>query len=84
MKESKKLQKNRRKSIMTTALLAVLLLIIFIFRLTEIMVFGTSNNQDLSARAQELYDRSSILSAQRGTIYDVGGNTLAMDATSYS
>jgi len=84
MKESKKLQKNRSKTIGTTALLAVILLFIFIGRLTEIMVFGTSNGQDLSARAQELYDRSSILSAQRGTIYDVGGNTLAMDATSYS
>ncbi|MER2292297.1 MAG: penicillin-binding protein [Aerococcus urinaeequi] len=64
--------------------LAGFLLLIFGIRLTQIMVFGTVNGQDLSAQAQNLYDRSSILSAQRGTIYDVGGNPLAMDATSYS
>ncbi|MFJ8451328.1 penicillin-binding transpeptidase domain-containing protein [Aerococcus viridans] len=64
--------------------LAGFLLLIFGIRLTQIMVIGTVNGQDLSAQAQNLYDRSSILSAQRGTIYDVGGNPLAMDATSYS
>ncbi|WP_419972842.1 penicillin-binding transpeptidase domain-containing protein [Aerococcus viridans] len=64
--------------------LAGFLLVIFGIRLTQLMVFGTVNGQDLSEQAQNLYDRSSILSAQRGTIYDVGGNPLAMDATSYS
>ncbi len=84
MKESKKLKKNRKKTITAMAILAGFLLLIFFIRLTQIMVFGTVNGQDLSAQAQNLYDRSSILSAQRGTIYDVGGNPLAMDATSYS
>lgn len=84
MKDSKKLKKNRKKTIRAMMGLAGFLLLIFGIRLTQIMVFGTVNGQDLSAQAQNLYDRSSILSAQRGTIYDVGGNPLAMDATSYS
>lgn len=84
MKDSKKLKKNRKKTIRAMMGLAGFLLLIFGIRLTQIMVFGTANGQDLSEQAQNLYDRSSILSAQRGTIYDVGGNPLAMDATSYS
>lgn len=84
MKDSRKLKKNRKKTIRAMMGLAGFLLLIFGIRLTQIMVFGTVNGQDLSAQAQNLYDRSSILSAQRGTIYDVGGNPLAMDATSYS
>lgn len=84
MKDSKKLKKNRKKTIRAMMGLAGFLLLIFGIRLTQIMVIGTVNGQDLSAQAQDLYDRSSILSAQRGTIYDVGGNPLAMDATSYS
>ena len=84
MKDSKKLKKNRKKTIRAMMGLAGFLLLIFVIRLTQIMVFGTVNGQDLSEQAQNLYDRSSILSAQRGTIYDVGGNPLAMDATSYS
>lgn len=84
MEDSKKLKKNRKKTIRAMMGLAGFLLLIFGIRLTQIMVFGTVNGQDLSEQAQNLYDRSSILSAQRGTIYDVGGNPLAMDATSYS
>ncbi|MCI6735496.1 penicillin-binding transpeptidase domain-containing protein [Aerococcus viridans] len=84
MKDSKKLKKNRKKTIRAMMGLAGFLLVIFGIRLTQLMVFGTVNGQDLSEQAQNLYDRSSILSAQRGTIYDVGGNPLAMDATSYS
>ena len=84
MKDSKKLKKNRKKTIRAMMGLAGFLLLIFGIRLTQIMVFGTVNGQDLSEQAKNLYDRSSILSAQRGTIYDVGGNPLAMDATSYS
>lgn len=84
MKDSKKLKKNRKKTIRAMMGLTGFLLLIFGIRLTQIMVIGTVNGQDLSAQAQNLYDRSSILSAQRGTIYDVGGNPLAMDATSYS
>lgn len=84
MKDSKKLKKNRKKTIRAMMGLAGFLLLIFGIRLTQIMVIGIVNGQDLSAQAQNLYDRSSILSAQRGTIYDVGGNPLAMDATSYS
>ncbi|MBR2130404.1 penicillin-binding protein [Aerococcus sp.] len=84
MKDSKKLKKNRKKTIRAMMGLAGFLLLIFGIRLTQIMVFGTVNGQNLSAQAQNLYDRSSILSAQRGTIYDVGVNPLAMDATSYS
>ena len=84
MEDSKKLKKNRKKTIRAMMGLAGFLLLIFGIRLTQIMVFGSVNGQDLSTQAQNLYDRSSILSAQRGTIYDVGGNPLAMDATSYS
>ncbi|MCW1040814.1 penicillin-binding protein 2, partial [Streptococcus anginosus] len=42
------------------------------------------NGVDLEKSAQAMYQRSSILTAKRGTIYDIGGNPLALDATSYS
>ena len=57
---------------------------ITIGRFAQIMLFKQAHGQDLSKQVANLYARSSIIAAKRGTIYDVSGNPLAIDATSYS
>ena len=58
--------------------------LIFAIRFSMIMMTKTVNGENLSERIENLYTRSSILPAKRGTIYDIGGNPIALDATSYS
>ncbi|MCZ0717714.1 penicillin-binding transpeptidase domain-containing protein [Aerococcus kribbianus] len=84
MKTKHKSQKNRNQflKLMLGVLLAVFL--VFALRLGQLMIFGQVNHQDLRENALALHERSSTLQAKRGTIYDIGGNPIAMDATSYS
>jgi len=63
---------------------SILAFVIFAGRFSYIMVKGEVNGENLETNVNNLYTRSSVLEANRGTIYDVGGNPVAMDATSYS
>ncbi|WP_407372395.1 penicillin-binding transpeptidase domain-containing protein [Carnobacterium sp.] len=76
--------KNRKKVAILLFFCTVLLLIVFAGRIAFIMVKGEVNGENLSQNINNLYTRSSILEANRGTIYDVGGESVALDATSYS
>lgn len=76
--------KNRKKVAILLFFGTILLLTVFTGRIAFIMVKGEVNGEDLSQNINNLYTRSSILEANRGTIYDVGGESVAMDATSYS
>lgn len=62
----------------------ILIYAVFAGRFSYIMVNGEVNGENLETNVNNLYTRSSVLEANRGTIYDVGGNPVAMDATSYS
>lgn len=75
---------NRKKVAILLFFGAILLLVVFAGRIAFIMVKGEVNGEDLSQNINNLYTRSSILEANRGTIYDVGGESVALDATSYS
>lgn len=63
---------------------SILAFVVFAGRFSYIMVKGEVNGENLETNVNNLYTRSSVLEANRGTIYDVGGNPVAMDATSYS
>ncbi|MER2173972.1 MAG: penicillin-binding transpeptidase domain-containing protein [Carnobacterium sp.] len=76
--------KNRKKVAILLFFGTVLLLVVFAGRIAFIMVKGEVNGENLSQNIKNLYTRSSILEANRGTIYDVGGESVALDATSYS
>src|SRR5699024_10120823 len=52
-------------------------------RLTNIMVVGTVEGQDLIERVNHLYNSEDKVTAQRGTIFDKNDNPIAVDATSY-
>lgn len=84
MKNQNNPQKNRRNMTRIMMLLTGLVFLLFTVRFTLIMVSKRVNGENLSERIDDLYTRSSILPAKRGTIYDIGGNPIAMDATSYS
>ncbi len=76
--------KNRKKVAILLFFGTILLLVVFAGRIAFIMVKGEVNGENLSQNLNNLYTRSSILEANRGTIYDVGGESVALDATSYS
>lgn len=76
--------KNRKKVAILLFFGTIFLLAVFAGRIAFIMVKGEVNGENLSQNLNNLYTRSSILEANRGTIYDVGGESVALDATSYS
>ncbi|QII82581.1 penicillin-binding protein [Jeotgalibaca arthritidis] len=84
MKDKNNPQKNRRIMTKIMMLLTGLMFLIFVVRFSTIMLTKKVDGVDLSEQIDNLYSRSSILPAKRGTIYDIGGNPIAMDATSYS
>ncbi|MDE1547937.1 penicillin-binding protein [Jeotgalibaca caeni] len=84
MKEQNNPHKNRRNMTRIMILLTGLMFLVFVFRFSSIMITKKVNGENLSEHVDNLYTRSSILPAKRGTIYDIGGNPIALDATSYS
>ncbi|WP_034550727.1 penicillin-binding protein [Carnobacterium funditum] len=76
--------KNRKKITILLFFVTLFTFLVFVGRFTYIMVKGEINGEDLSQNVNNLYTRSSVLEANRGAIYDMGGNPIAMDATSYS
>ncbi|MCA9765833.1 MAG: penicillin-binding protein [Carnobacterium sp.] len=76
--------KNRKNMTILLFFLAGLTFMVFLGRFAYIMVKGEINGENLSQNVNNLYTRSSVLEANRGAIYDVGGNPIAVDATSYS
>ncbi|UJF15128.1 penicillin-binding protein [Jeotgalibaca sp. MA1X17-3] len=84
MKEKNNPFKNRRNMTKIMMLLTGLTFLLFAYRFSSIMITKKVNGENLSEHVNNLYTRSSILAAKRGSIYDIGGNPIAMDATSYS
>ncbi|MDK6233012.1 penicillin-binding protein [Aerococcus sp. UMB10185] len=84
MKTSQEQRKQRRQFLHWMLIAVAVLFASLILRFAFIMLGGHVNGVDLEQSAQAMYQRSSILTAKRGTIYDIGGNPLALDATSYS
>src|SRR5699024_6510789 len=75
----------KNKSILRFLLFFVTILLFGLvgIRLTNIMVVGTVEGQDLIERVNHLYNSEDKVTAQRGTIFDKNDNPIAVDATSY-
>ncbi|WP_125980232.1 penicillin-binding protein [Loigolactobacillus iwatensis] len=58
--------------------------LLFIFRFSYIVANGKIDDQNLTKKAEALYQDDSVLKANRGTIFDAMGNPIAEDSTSYS
>ncbi len=84
MKKYNSPQKNRKNMTRCMVGLTGFMFLVFVFRFSMIMITKQVNGENLSEHVNNLYTRSSILAAKRGTIYDIGGNPIALDATSYS
>lgn len=84
MKEKNNPYKNRRNMTRIMMLLTGLTFLLFVYRFSTIMITKKVNGENLSEHVNNLYSRSSILAAKRGSIYDIGGNPIALDAASYS
>lgn len=77
-------KKQRRDFLRWLAFISLALFVILLSRLVQIMGLGYVNNVNLADSSRDYYQRSSVLTAKRGTIYDMNGRPLALDATSYS
>lgn len=84
MKKSQHMRDNRKQVIRVLAIISIFVMLVFLGRFFYIMVVGRANGYDLVERASERTVVDNILPAKRGTIYDIGGEPLAMDATSYT
>ncbi|MDO4670274.1 MAG: penicillin-binding transpeptidase domain-containing protein [Aerococcus sp.] len=84
MKQKKRIRHNRNQVIRLFVLLTVAIFVVIVCRFTYIMVGGKVGSVNIVKKAEKQYEESSVLPAKRGTIYDVGGNPLAIDATSYT
>lgn len=58
--------------------------VIFMMRFAQLMLFKTSNGQDLTKLVHQLYNREEVITARRGNIYDVSGDIIATDVKTYS
>ncbi|WP_220750945.1 penicillin-binding transpeptidase domain-containing protein [Apilactobacillus xinyiensis] len=58
--------------------------LVIALRFTYIAVFKKVNNVNLSEQAKELYTKTNVIRAKRGTIYDSSGQPLAEDSNTYN
>lgn len=75
--------RNRKLIAIGLYLLCFVLFFSVFFRFTWIMVKGEVNGEDLEQNVQRLYTRNNTLQAKRGSIFDVNGNPIALDSTTY-
>ncbi|AMB99658.1 penicillin-binding protein [Aerococcus urinaehominis] len=77
--------KTRRIAFIRRMLLVVILVaVIFLARFGQIMLAGRAFGVNLRERTQVMYGQENLVVAPRGTIYDVGGNPIALDADAYT
>lgn len=76
---------RRNRKIVGIALFALTLVLFFVFtgRLTYLMLGKTVEGHDLSEKVNNLYASGETLQAHRGSIFDVNGESIAVDASSY-
>lgn len=84
MNEKNNPQKNRRMMTKIMVLLTGVVFLVFAGRFSSIMITKEVKGENLSEHVDQLYTRQSILAAERGSIYDIGGNPVALDASSYT
>ncbi|MBF0780156.1 MULTISPECIES: penicillin-binding transpeptidase domain-containing protein [unclassified Granulicatella] len=85
MRKIKHLSKQDAQRIMRFySWIIVGLLLVFVLRFGQLMVFKTVNGQDLTTLVHQLYNQDEVVASKRGTIYDVSGEVIATDVKTYS
>ncbi|MFD1705793.1 penicillin-binding protein [Siminovitchia sediminis] len=77
-------KKNRNIGAALLFLIFGLLFFILTVRFITIQYTGEVKGQPLASKASQLYMRSDVLKAKRGTIYDREGEVIAEDSASYT
>lgn len=80
-------EKNELKNIKFSRvyiLLALFLFVLIIYRIGELSLSDTVEGVNLQTFANNRITRKEVLPSKRGTIYDVNGNALAQNVSSYT
>lgn len=77
-------KKSRNKGAALLFSIFGLLFCIVFFRFVYIQSTGVAAGEVLAVKAQDKYEKSRTLTAQRGSIVDSNGNVLARDTSSYT
>ncbi|HCI0564189.1 TPA: penicillin-binding protein [Enterococcus faecium] len=75
---------NRKKVGIILFATSIGLFFLFAVRFSYIVIGGHVAGTSLAEKTKQLYQRSEVVKAKRGTIYDRNGVALAEDASSYS
>lgn len=73
-----------QKNLFYLSIGVILIALIFMARFAQLSLFKTVNQVDLATYHQARPERSSIIEAKRGSLFDRQGQPIAMDTTSYS
>ena len=76
-------RKSRNRGAALLFIIFGLLFCVVFFRFFYIQYTGVAGGQELAAKAQDKYEVTRTLSAQRGTITDKNGEVLARDTSTY-
>lgn len=79
-----KKQKNIANGARLLFFVFIVLFLIICYRFLSIQMTGEASGQPLAAKAQQIYHKTGVIEAKRGTIYDRNGEVIAEDTNSYT
>ncbi|MGX7243236.1 penicillin-binding transpeptidase domain-containing protein [Enterococcus quebecensis] len=76
--------KNRKRMSVILLFLTIGLFLLFVTRLSHIVITGKVAGVSLKEKTKELYEVHETLEAKRGSIFDRDGNVIAEDSSAFS
>ena len=84
LKKRKLPDQNRRQVAKNLSLLSILVFFIFLINFAVIIGTDSKFGKNLSELSHQVHQKTEIVPAKRGTIYDRNGSVIAEDATTYN
>ena len=84
LKKRKRPDQNRRQVAKNLSLLSILVFFIFLINFAVIIGTDSKFGKNLSELSHQVHQKTEIVPAKRGTIYDRNGAVIAEDATTYN
>lgn len=84
LKKRKLPDQNRRQVAKNLSLLSILVFFIFLINFAVIIGTDSKFGKNLSELSHQVHQKTEIVPAKRGTIYDRNGAVIAEDATTYN
>lgn len=84
LKKRKLPDQNRRQVAKNLSLLSILVFFIFLINFAVIIGTNSKFGKNLSELSHQVHQKTEIVPAKRGTIYDRNGAVIAEDATTYN